>query len=58
MKMKFDWYNVFDAFLLAACILSALAVIVMVAITNNPLWMFGWIVSALLGALCYGMMRR
>lgn len=56
--MKFDWYNVLDAFLLAACILSALVVIVMVAITNNPLWMFGWIVSALLGALCYGMVRR
>lgn len=55
--MKFDWYNVLDAFMLAICILSAFFVIIMVAITNNPLWTFGWIVSAILGALCYGRVR-
>ena len=56
--MKFDWYNVLDALMLATCILIAFFAIIMVAITNNPLWTLFWIVSAILGALVYGRVRR
>ena len=53
--MKINWYDFIDAMLLALGLISIFVVIIMMALYDgSPIWMLGWIFSAVTLSLSFG----